>query len=357
MLIKPNSGVSRRTFLQGTAAVGVSVAAGSKAAWAQEDIVNVYNWPTYIGETTIETFEETLGTRVRYDLFASNDELIGKLSAGNPGYDVIVASDYAVDLLRKQDLLLPLNYDLIPNADYLEEGFKDAVFDPGRVFSLPHAISTIGTGYRKSEISLEDAGTWGVYFDNNVLAGKKSMYDGSRLTMGVALQYLGYSVNTVDPKEIIEARDLLVAANEAILTFAPDSGQDLLAAGTAHAALEWSGDILQVMLEDDDLDFVVPKEGGLAWGDHWAVPTGAPNVDNAMKWINHVYDPEVQAEIQNTIRYGTANGEAKKYINEADVNSPVIYPPAEVWGKTEPIIDVGDANRLYDDAWTVIRSS
>ena len=351
-------GVPRRSVLKGMVAVGVTITTSSRFARAdEENVVNVYNWPTYIGEQTIPSFEKTTGIRVRYDMYASSDELIGKLKAGNPGYDVIVASDFAVDLLRKQNLLIPLDYSVVQNAKYLEDGYKNPLFDPGRKFSIPHAISTIGTGYRKSEIDRDAASTWAIYFDNNILPGKKALYDGSRVTIGITLQYLGYSVNSVNEKEINEARDLLVTANKGILTFAPDSGQDLLAAGTAHAVLEWSGDVLQVMAEDDDLDFVLPKEGGIAWGDNWCVPVGAPHVANAMKWINYVYDPKVQAEIQNTIRYGTANGAAKEFIRKEDVNNPVIYPPAEVWAKTEPIIDVGDANRLYDDAWTVIRSA
>ena len=354
-----NPGITRRKLLQTGGAICVTVTALSRHAWAAEEekIVNVYNWPTYIGEETIPSFEEATGIAVRYDLFGSNAELIGKLQAGNPGYDCVVASDFAVDLLKKQGLIVPLDHDKIPNIAHLDPAQANPIFDPGRKFSLPHAISTIGIGFRKTEISRDDAGTWGIFFDNNVLPGKKAHYDGARLTIGLTLQYLGYSANTTEQKEINEARDVLVAANKGLLTYAPDSGQDLLAAGTAHAVVEWSGDILQVMREDEELDYVVPKEGGLAWGDHWCIPKDAPHPNNAHKWINFVHDPEVQAEIMNTIRYGTGNLAAKEFINQEDVNNPVIYPPAEVWEKAEPIIDVGDANRFYDDAWTVIRSA
>jgi spermidine/putrescine transport system substrate-binding protein len=349
--------ISRRTVLKGAAALGITLFDYSPGAWSREEkVVNVYNWATYIGKTTIPNFEKETGIRVRYDMFASNNELFGKLKDGNPGYDVVVPSDFMVDILRKLGLLEPLDKDKIPNLRYLDPIYANPLFDPGRKYSFPHAISTVATGYRKSRASKDDVSSWKVYVDNAMFPRKKALFDGARLTLGVGLQYLGYSANTTNPKQINEARDLLIDATKSILTFAPDSGQDLLAAGTCDVVLEWSGDILQVMREDPDLAYILPKEGGFQWGDNWCIPKGAPHPDNAHKWLNFVYEPKVQAEIMNTIRYGTGNFEAKKYINPEDVNNPIIYPPPEVWNKAEPVVDLGDVDKLYDEAYAAIRA-
>jgi spermidine/putrescine transport system substrate-binding protein len=140
--------------------------------------------------------------------------------------------------------------------------------------------------------------------------------------------------------------------------FAPDTGQDLLIAGEVDLCQEWNGDILQVMDEDDDLAYVVPKEGTLLWQDCLAIPTGAPHPDNAHAFINYVLDAEAGAAIADYIQYATPNAAAKALMDEAYVNNTAIFPTDEVIAKCEPSIYLGEAAvRLRDEAWTRIQAA
>jgi spermidine/putrescine transport system substrate-binding protein len=175
--------------------------------------------------------------------------------------------------------------------------------------------------------------------------------------LGYALKFLGYTLNSTNPDEVTKARDLLIKQKKHIKTLAGDNGQDLLLAGEVDITMEYNGDIVQIMHEDKDIAYVVPKEGGIVWIDNIAIPTGAPHPDNAHAFINHVNDPEVNAELTNTIQYATPNAAARKLVNADDLKNPAIYPPAELLSKSESIAPVGDALRLYDEAWTAFKAA
>ena len=347
---------SRRQLLAGAgAALGVTLLPWR--AQAEEARLNVYNWDTYIGATTLETFTAATGVSVQYDLFASNEELFAKLQAGNPGYDVIVPSDYMIESMIALDMLVPLDHAQLPNLRHLDPdpNFSDPAFNPGNRFAVPYLWGTMGIGYRKS--AGPRPGSWATVFESDAYAGRIALLDDPRAMLGMALKYLGYSMNSIDAAQIAAARDVIIAAKPRIKTFAPDSGQDMLLAGDVDLAVEWSGDIVQVMQEDPDLDYVIPSQGGSVWMDTLAIPKGAPHLENAHAFINHIYDPAVNAEIARITRYPTPNLAAKALIDVADRDNPAIYPPAEVIATSETLIDVGDAARLYDEAWTVIQAA
>ena len=125
--------VSRRAFMQGSAAaVGISFVGGAERSWgAEEKRLNVYNWDTYIGEKTLGTFNARTGIVVQYDLYADNEELFAKLKEGNPGYDVIVPSDYMVEDMLTLKMLTPLDHSKIPNIRHLDKAFTNPAYDPG----------------------------------------------------------------------------------------------------------------------------------------------------------------------------------------------------------------------------------
>jgi spermidine/putrescine transport system substrate-binding protein len=356
MIRMPIERMSRRRFLAGTsAAVALAIVPGS--ARAQEKLVNFFNWDTYIGETTLQTFTARTGIKVQYDLYASNEEMFAKLKEGNPGYDLICPSDYMIETMIALDMLVALDHRLIPNLAHIDPdpNFSDPPFNPGLKFAVPYMWGTMGIGYRKSKVSVPDS--WGVIFASDRYAGRIALLADQRAMIGFALKYLGYGMNSTDAGEIAEARDLLIAAKGRIKTFAPDSGQDLLLSGEVDLAVEWNGDIVQVMEEDDDIGYVVPKEGAMVWTDNLAIPAGAPHPLNAHALIDHIYDPQVNAEIANTIHYPTPNMTARGMVSDDDLRNPAIYPPPEVIANCEALIDVGEATRLYDEAWIAVQAA
>ncbi len=341
--------VGRRRFLGGSLAVAASLPALGRSSFAQSNQLNVYNWDTYIGETTLEDFTEATGINVRYDLFASNDELFAKMREGNPGYDVIFPSNDYVERMIAADMLLPLDHALIPNLANIDSLFTDPVYDPGRKYSAPYFWGTVGVGYR---LSKANPTSWGDLFESDEYAGRMAWIN-SLDTIQVAMKYLGYSINSVDPGQIAKATELLIRAKPNVKAIAPDTGQDLLIAGEVDVAIEYNGDILQVMAEDDDLGYVVPEEGSLLWEDDMCIPKGAPNADNANKFINFILDGEVHGAIAEFVQYASPNAASMDYIPEEDLGNPAIYPPRQVLERCEVAIYKSEKQQqLLNDALT-----
>ena len=341
--------LNRRGLLGSSLAVAAVVGSHPRLLNAQAREVNVFNWDTYIGPDTVDDFTEATGIDVRYDLFSSSDELFGRLREGNPGYDVIYPSNDYVERMIVADMLVPLDHSRIPNMANLDPNFTDPRFDPGRQFSMPYFWGTIGIGYRKT---VAQPTSWSSVFESDEHAGRISLLN-DKNTLQAALRYLGYSLNTENPDEINAAAELLIRQKPNIKTFGPDNGQDLLIAGEVDLCLEWNGDILQVMEEDDELSYVVPSEGTLQWEDDMAIPKGGPNPDEALEWINFILDAEVHGAIATYIKYPLPNKAAKAFIPEEDLNNPAIYPPEAVMEKLEVSVYKGEEiETLYEQALT-----
>ncbi len=356
MKAKNFKSINRRTVLKGTVASGIAVLAPS-SLFAQSGKVNFYNWDTYIGETTLEDFTNETGIDVQYDLFADNDELFAKLKGGNPGYDVIVPTNDYVERMIEGEILQPLDHTKIPNMKNVNVKFMDAAFDPGRKFSLPYMWGTIGIGYRKSAVNgVPDS--WSYLLDSQEYANRISVLGDGQTVLQMAMKYLGKSLNDWSDENIAAAEEMILKQKPNITAFAPDNGQDLLLAGEVDLAMEWNGDILQIMEEDDDIGYVVPKEGGLLWEDTLCIPKDAPNVDNAHALINYILDGKVGADIAEFIFYASPNDAAREHLSEEYLNNPAIIPSEATLANSEVSIYPGlDVARKIDDAWTRIKAA
>ncbi len=339
----------RRRFLAGSCAIAAVLPALGRQSFAQAPQVNVYNWDTYIGETTIEDFSDATGIAVRYDLYASNDELFAKLRGGNPGYDVIFPTNDYVERMIAADMLLPLDHAKIPNRVNVDPAFVDPAFDPGLRHTMPYFWGTVGLGYRRSAA---DPKGFADIFESDAYAGRIALLN-SIDSILAALKYLGHSLNTEDPAAVDQAVETLVRNKSKIKSFAPDTGQDLLISGEVDVCLEYNGDVLQVMEEDDDLDYVVPEEGSLLWEDNMCIPRGGPNPDNAHSFINFILDAEVHGAIASYVRYPCPNAAALDFIPEEDRNNPGLYPPRAVLERCEVRVYKGEEiESLYAEALT-----
>jgi spermidine/putrescine transport system substrate-binding protein len=352
---------SRRSLLKGlgAAAVGISLLGKKSPAWAEEEPkLNFYNWDTYIGETTLADFQKASGIDVNMSLFATNDELFAKLRAGNPGFDVIVPGSEFVQRMIQAKLLEPLDHAKIPNIKNVAPEFiNDAPYDPGRKFSMPYTWLVIGIGYRKSKVK-EVPDSWKYLFDSDEYKGRIAvMSDASELFRN-CFKYLGKSINDDSPELIKQAEALLIKQKPNIKSFHEDNGQDLLLSGEVDVVMEYNGDIAQVMTEDDDLNFVVPKEGAMKQSDTLAIPKGAPHPENALKFINFILDAKVGAAISETIKYPSPNAAAVALMPASYKDNPVIFPPAEIMANCEyPSYLGADFTRLLDEAMTRLRAA
>ena len=340
---------SRRRFLAGSCAIAAALPALGRKSFGQSPQVNVYNWDTYIGETTLDDFTDATGIAVRYDLYASNDELFAKLRGGNPGYDVIFPTNDYVERMIVADMLLPLDHAKIPNRVNIDPAFVDPAFDPGLRHTMPYFWGTVGLGYRKSAA---DPKAFADLFESDAYAGRIALLN-SIDSILAALKYLGHSLNTEDPAVIDQAAEALIRNKSKIKAFAPDTGQDLLISGEVDVCLEYNGDVLQVMEEDDDLAYVVPEEGSLLWEDNMCIPRGGPNPENAHSFINFILDAEVHGAIASYVRYPCPNAAALDFIPEEDRTNPGLYPPRAVLERCEVRVYKGEEiESLYSEALT-----
>lgn len=353
---KPMLPLSRRSVLTGTAAIGISLTL-PKSLQAAGGKVNFYNWDTYIGETTIADFTAATGIEVQYDLYADNDELFAKLKGGNPGYDLIVPTNDYVERMIAAEMLSPLDHSKIPNIANVDPVFMNSAFDPGRKFSLPYMWGSIGIGYRKSAVE-GTPDSWGLLLDSDKYKNRIAVLGDGQTVLQMALKYLGKSLNDWSDENIEAAANLILKQKPNITAFAPDNGQDLLLSREVDLVMEWSGDVLQVMAEDEDIGYVLPKEGGLRWEDTLCIPKGGPNPDNAHAMINYILDGKVGASIAEFILYATPNKAAHEFLSEAYLNNPAIFPSPEQMAASEVSVFPGaDAVRKIDEAWTRVKAA
>jgi len=355
MTLFPKGRLSRRNFLAGTGAVAAGISVLPKDACSAEDAkLNFYNWDTYIGETTLADFKTASGVDVKMDLFADNAELFAKLKGGNTGYDVIVPSNDYVERMIIAKLLMPLDHSKIPNKVNLQSVFLDVGFDPGRKFSMPYMWGTMGIGYRKSKTD-GSPDSWKWLFDSDRYKGRCAVLSEATGVLGAVFKYMGHPLNTSDPRLIKEAERLLIKQKPNLKLFAPDNGQDLLLSGEVDLTMEWNGDILQIMVEDPDISYVVPKEGSIVWEDTLAIPNGAPHPENAHKFINFVLEAQAGAGIAEVIQYATPNEAAKALMPDSYSKNSAIFPSDETLAACEAAVYLGaDVSKLYDEAWTRI---
>ena len=351
---------NRRNLLGqiGLAGIGLSFSAALAGCYRRDHspALNLYTWDTYVGKHTLADFEKASGSHVNVSLFANNDELFAKLRGGNPGYDVIVPSNDFVERLHQAGSLLELDHARIPNLANIDARFLNPPFDPGRKVSVPYTWIVTGIGYRKSKVDgVPDSWKW--VLDSDKYKGRIGLLAEASELFEIGAKYLGLPANTADTATLARIEAMLLNQKSNVAAFHDDNGQDLLLAGDVDLVIEYNGDIAQVMREDSDLAFVVPREGGILASDGLCIPKGAPNPDLAHQFINFLLDGHNSAQVSETIRYPTPNRAALALMPAEYCNNPVIFPPAAVLAQCEYSHFQGQIiQSAYEQAMTRVRA-
>ncbi len=367
-----NVRVSRRRFLKvmGAASVAGSTLSilscqpntnpqqgggGGGGGGPEETVLNFYNWSDYVAESTIPSFEKKTGIKVTQDVYSSNEELLAKLQAGGTGYDLIVPSDYMVEIMIKSDVIQQIDKSKIPNFDNVSEEFKGLPYDPNNDYSVPYQWGTTGILYNEKEVGEIDS--WDALW-NPEFEGQIGMLNDSRETIGAALYRLGYSVNTTDTDQLQEAKESLIEQNPLVRGyFGSTQNRPSVVRGDLLLGHVYSGDGFWAAAENDDLAYIIPQPAATRWIDNMAIPNGAQHPDNAHKFINHILDPEVGAKLSNYTYFATPNEAALPMIDEALLDIPTYDPPPEVFERLELIEDVGEKTREYERIFTEVKSA
>lgn len=333
--------------------VGVSL--GLTACTSSTPVLHIFNWADYLKPELVQRFERDHGCRVVIDTFDSNESMYNKLKAGATGYDLIFPSSYMVELMAEQGMLHKLDHNLLPNLVHLDRELMQYATDSNCVYSVPYMMSNAGIAYRVDKLGTLEP-TWGV-FDRTDLKGRMTLLNDYRETIGAALKFLGFSLNTTNDAELAQARDVVIRWKKNIAKLESEQYKNGIASGEFLVVHGYNGDLMQVISENKDVAYVTPREGVSIACDHMVIPTTARQVKLAHAFINFLLDPHVAAENTEFVQFLCPNRSSYQYLSEETRTNPAIFLPPEILAKSEVIKYLGAADAKYRAIWDAIKAA
>ena len=327
--------------------------------------LHVYNWTDYIDPALLTAFETEYGVKVIVDNYDQNEDMIAKVRAGGSGYDIVVPSDYAVEIMWRAELLQELDKSMLTNIVHNEPTLLNKYFDEGNKYSVPYMYGITGIAYNKKTFPTAPD-SWSTLFDvanAEKYQGQFSMLDDEREVPGSALRYLGYSLNETDPAAMQKIQELLIAQKHFLAAYNSSDVNRKLSSGEYVMAQAWSGQAMQARngLGDEfagnpDIGFVIPKEGGMIWMDNMTILKDSPNAYTAHVFMNYMMRPEVAAQNTSYIGYLPPNKDAIPLMDQTvrDLYAEGFSPDAEVMKRLEWAIR-NETTAVFSDVWTAVK--
>ena len=302
----------------------------------QKITLNVYNWGQNIADGSDDTMDiiaafeaKYPNIKVNYSTYESNEALYTKLSGGGITVDVIIPSDYMIAKLINEGMLEEINFDNIPNYQYIDENFRNTAYDPENKYSVPYTWGTVGIIYNTKYVDPADVTGWELLW-NEKYAGKILMFDNSRDAFGIAQYMLGYDVNTTDEAQLRECADLLAKQRPLVQQYVMDQIYSTMENEEAWIGTYYAGDCMVMMENNPDLAFYIPENQGFnLFIDAMCIPTCCQEKEAAELFINFLCDPEISGANMDYICYGSPISEARNYMDEYLAESEVVYPDEE----------------------------
>lgn len=318
-------------------------------------IINLAIWANYIPPSLVMEFEQAHNYKVEITHYASNEELLAKLQAGATGFDVIVPSDYMVEVMVKLDLLQTLDHAQIPNAARIDISFKNKTYDPLNTYSLPYAWLVTGIAVNRRFYTGE-VKSWSDLLANPKVYGKLSLLDDARETLGAALRYNDSSLNSTSMSDLFKAKEVLTKLRPHIKAFTSDPIASITS-GDVVIAHMYSSDALQAARNSGGkVEFIMPGEGGTLAIDNLAVPKGARNTSGAHALINFLlHEASSLAMVQGVLAGPVLAGIRERLPEELRKLQALSMDPL-LLTRYEMMRDLGDATMLYDKIWTELKA-
>ncbi len=352
--------VTRRHFLNVTGLGAATAVLGStipglrpSPAWAAGDIgdrVVLATWPNYHDPANFEAFTEATGAHVQVNVFGSNEEMLAKLQAGATGWDVYVPTNYTIEDYVKEGLIEPLDTSQLPNyessafdARYAEAGSVD-----GTLYAVPKDWGSTGMAVNTAHNGGNPISSWKEFFDiaRGAFSGRAMVHDYQLTTIGSALNYHGYSFNSVDEAELADAEALLIDVKPHLFAITSDY-QPPMRNGDAWLTICWSGDGKQLNTDIPEIHYVLGSEGGEIWSDYYAIPASSERKAAGYALINFLLDPEVNAKEVMAHGYPTADARTYALLPDELKNDPILFPAQELLDPLEfgAAVTLTDPNR------------
>lgn len=348
--------MNRRQFLTtSSAALAAASLPACKSSAGNDNTLSVFTWADYLSDEARKGFEKAYGAKLVIDTFDSNEAMLAKLESGATGYDVLVPSSYAVQALKRKNLIQPLDHSKIPNIKNVDAAYLARSLDPAMEVSVPYMMAPTCLSYLASKVS-DPVESWSM-LDRTDLAGRITLLDDMREVLGAALKFLGHSLNSTDPAQLAAARDVAIRWKKNIAKFENEQYKTGIASGEFYLVQGYAGDLIQAADENGDMRIFVPREGTAFSCDDLCIPAAAKQVDLAHRFIDYLTSAGVAAENMEWIGYRAPNAAAYAMLSEDFRGSEVLFPSEELFAKCEPIGDLGDKLPLWTAEWDKVKSA
>jgi spermidine/putrescine-binding protein len=323
--------------------------------------LNILTRTEYVSQDIIECFELIYGIKVNRDEYSGNVKLFDKLSAEATAYDLVLTPDHQIASMVRENLLQELDRTRLPILKNLDPNYLDFEFDPGNKYTIPYQVGTDAIVVNTDTIKTVPE-SWADLW-NEEYANRMIFVDDARAVIGMTLLSLGYDLNTTDVRHLADARDKLAELVPRIKFFDGDSPKTALISGDADLGMIWTGEAFLASRQNPAIRYVYPSEGAILWQDNWAIPADAPHVDAAYAWLNYTMQGDVFWMMLRDFPYTNPNKAALEYARanqkelfDAYMASPITNTPAAAIKNSHRILDIGDAQALYDQIWMEVKS-
>lgn len=344
-------------YLKGVKAASIALTATvSFNVSASNEVLNIYNWAEYMPMGVIQAFEKEYGVTVNYSTFENNESMYTKLKLlDGKGYDLAFASTYFIQRMSNEGMLAKIDKSKIPHVKDIIPGLMGQPFDKNNDYSLPYVWGVTAISYNGNIVDGSKVTKWADLWKPE-FAGHIMLLDDVRDVFGMALKVKGYSINTTNEAEIKEAYEMLKTLRPNVVVYNSDAPHVPFVTGEVGIGQQWNGNAYLAQAEMDNIQFVYPEEGSILWMDNFIIPKGAEKVDLAHKFIDFMYRPENQAAMVEELGYPAPSKRAKEKLSAEYTENNVIFPSDEDVEKGEFTNDVGDAVKIYNRYWQLLKS-
>ena len=325
-------------------------------------VINVYNAGEYIDEETVPLFEQMYTAKVNYDVFESNEIMYTKLLGGSE-YDVLIPSDYMIERLIQEDMLQPLDKDVLTNYANIDPAVTEMqkVFDPDLKYAAPYFYGSVGLVYNTQTVDPEEIQSegWNI-LHNEKYKGRVYAYDSQRDMFMIAFKALGYSMNTDSPDEINDAYNWLMEMNEKIdPAYVTDEVIDGMVNGDMDIAVMYSGDAAYVISENSDMSYLEPEQGTNIWTDAMVIPKNSSCPALANQFINYMMSNDTSQRNSEYVGYTSPNTEVRDYEagELGDYFENAAYTPRSGYEKDEVFRFNAKLTQQLSDLYTRVKMS
>lgn len=326
---------------------------GKKSASNGE--LNIFTWTEYVPESVIEDFEKEYGIKVNWTTFSSNEDMLAKVKTESAGtYDIVQPSDYMVEQMISQDMLMELDKDVITNIENIDSAYINPSYDPGNKYSVPYQGGVAAIAVNTDKVSKEITSYDDLFSED--LKGSIVALDDYRAVIGMTARSMGYSMNETDTDKLAKIEEKLLKLKDNVKVYDSDSPKNSLISGDCTVGYCWAAEIALAQEENPAIKIVFPKEGPYVFMDNWAVLKTAKNSENAMKFINYMLDSETSQKVSEEFPYLNPNAKAVEALGDEYKSNEAKNPPADVIASGEYVSNLDtDTLAIYDAMWTKLK--